>query len=191
MKAEGVRVANMSWGLTGENVEQSLAANHIETDPARRTARAQAIFDTVFDGMSAAMASAPEILFVIDAGNANEDLDFVRDMPGSINLPNVLSVGAVDARGVLTGFASTGRSVDLYALGDNIESWVPGGGRVIWSGASLAAPQVVNAAAKLLSVRPDLTTEQVVALLTETATRSDEGVALLNTRQAVERARAL
>ncbi|MFM7275415.1 MAG: S8 family serine peptidase [Gammaproteobacteria bacterium] len=190
MKSEGVRVVNMSWGFTASDIEGLLAINHVEDDPEKRTRRAQAIFDTLFDGFSALIADAPEILFVIAAGNGNQDLDFVRDMPGSINLPNVLSVGSVDATGVLSTFASSGPSVDLYALGENIEALVPGGGRVRTSGASLSAPQVVNAAAQVLSVRPDLDTAALVELLIATATRSDQELALLDPRAALTAARA-
>jgi subtilisin family serine protease len=190
LRAEGVRVANLSWGLTARDIEDLLAAHHVETDAEARKRRAQAIFDTLFDGCSALIAGAPEILFVIAAGNANRDLDFVRDLPGSINLPNVLSVGSVDASGVLSTFASTGPSVDLYAPGENIEALVPGGGRVLASGASLSAPQVVNAAAQVLSVRPELDTAAVVELLVGTATTSAQGLALLDPQAAVAAARA-
>lgn len=150
LRAEGVRVANLSWGLTARDVEDLLTAHHVEADAETRKRRAQAIFDTLFDGCSALIAEAPEILFVIAAGNANRDLDFVRDLPGSINLPNVLSVASVDAAGVPSTFASAGSSVDLHAPGENIEALVPGGGRVLASGASLSSPQVVNAAAQVL-----------------------------------------
>lgn len=190
LKSEGVRVANLSWGLSARDVEDLLSANHIEADPEARKRRAQVIFDSLFDGFSALVADAPEILFVIAAGNANRDLDFVRDVPGSINLPNVLSVGSVDAAGVLSTFASTGPSVDLHALGENIEVLVPGGGRIRTSGASLSAPQVANAAAQVLSVRPDLDTAAVVEILLSSASRSAQGLALLDPKAAVAAARA-
>ena len=191
LRAEGVRVANLSWGLTARDIEDLLAAHHLEADAETRKRRAQAIFDTLFDGYAALIADAPEILFVIAAGNANQDMDFVRDLPASINRPNVLSVASVDAAGALSTFASTGPSVDLHALGENIEALVPGGGRIRATGASLAAPQVVNAAAQVLSVRPDLDTAAVVALLVGTATTSAQGHALLDARAAVAAARAL
>lgn len=189
LRAEGVRVANLSWGITARDIEDLLAAHHIEPDAETRKRRAQSIFDTLFDGYSALIAEAPEILFVIAAGNANRDMDFVRDLPGSINLPNVLSVASVDAAGVLSTFASTGPSVDLHAHGENIEAGVPGGGRILATGASLSAPQVANAAAQVLSVRPDLDTAAVVDLLLGTATRSAQGLALLDARAAVAAAR--
>lgn len=191
MKSEGVRVANMSFALTARDIEDWLASHPGESDLEARKRRAQAIFDTLFDGFSALIADAPEILFVIAAGNANQDLDFVRTLPGSINLPNVLSVASVDATGALSTFASTGPSVDLHAPGENIDVLVPGGGRIRTSGASLSAPQVANAAAQVLSVRPDLDTATVVELLVKTATRSAQGLALLDPRAAVAAARAV
>lgn len=191
MKSEGVRVANMSWGVTAADIEDQLAANHIEADPEARKRRAQAIFDTVFKGFSDLIADAPEILFVIAAGNSNQNMDFVRDMPGSINLPNVLSVASVDASGSLSSFASTGPSVDLHAPGENIEVLVPGGGRIRMSGSSLSAPHVVNTAAQILSVRPDLDTAAVVKLLVASATRSSQGLPLLDSRAAVAAAKKL
>ena len=55
------------------------------------------IFNRLMDGMQVAMASAPGILFVPAAGNSDDDVGFTVDMPAAIDLPNVLSVGAVDS----------------------------------------------------------------------------------------------
>jgi hypothetical protein len=169
MKTHGTRLANMSWGYTARDIERSLEANNVESDPEKRKLRAQAIFDLIFDGMSGAMRTAPEILFVIAAGNSDEDINFVRDMPGGIDLPNVLSVGASDMSGAATSFTSMGKSVDLYANGYAVDGVLPGGNRVKLSGASMSAPQVINAAGKLLALRPTLTTAQLVNLLTRGA----------------------
>src|SRR3712207_7914432 len=49
-----------------------------------------------------------------------------------------------------TGFTSLGKSVDIYANGFEVVSYVPGGQRIRLSGTSMSAPQVANAAAKLL-----------------------------------------
>lgn len=185
MRDRGVRVCNISWGFTVEAVEGSLAQNGLEGDAEARARRAQAIFNTMFAGMERALASTPDILFVVAAGNAGVDVDFTRDLPGSINLPNVITVAAADAEGHAASFASTGASVDLYALGTNVESVVPGGGRVRWSGASLAAPQVVNAAAKLLAIEPRLSAADLVRRLMRTASPAPGAdLPLLNLRAA-------
>ena len=185
LRSRGARLCNISWGFTPQDVEANLAQNGIEPDPEARARRAQRIFEIMLDGMEQAIAGAPDILFVVAAGNARQDIDFVRDLPGSINLPNLLTVGAADTRGRAASFASTGESVDLFAPGTDIESVVPGGGRLLWSGASLAAPQVVNAAAKLLAIEPRLSAADLARLLTETASPAPGSeLPLLNVRAA-------
>ncbi|HST37528.1 MAG TPA: S8 family serine peptidase, partial [Allosphingosinicella sp.] len=191
MRMRGVRLCNISWGFTSEAVEHSLAQNGVEPDPEARARRAQRIFDLMLEGMTEAIASSPDILFVIAAGNAGQDVDFVRDLPGSINLPNVLTVAAADAQGRAASFASTGASVDLYARGTDVESIVPGGGRLRWSGASLAAPQVVNAAAKLLLIDSGLSSRELARLLVESASPAPgSDLPLLNPRAARAQLRA-
>jgi subtilisin family serine protease len=165
MQSNRTRLANMSWGYTAKDVERTLELNNVEPDPEKRKQRAQAIFDIAFSGMRDAIATAPEILFVIAAGNTDEDIDFVRDMPGSIDLPNVLVVGASDSSGSATSFTSMGKSVALYANGYAVDGTLPGGTRMKLSGASMSAPQVVNAAAKLLALKPGLSTAALVQLL--------------------------
>ncbi|MBY0566580.1 MAG: S8 family serine peptidase [Hyphomonadaceae bacterium] len=185
LKSRGVRVCNISWGFTLEDIEFNLAQHGLEADPEARSRRAQRILHAMYAAMDEAIASAPQILFVVAAGNTGEDVDFVRDLPGSINRPNVLTVAAADEQGRATEFASTGASVDLYALGVNVEVLVPGGGRLRASGASLAAPQVVNAAAKLLAIEPRLSTEELVRLLIENASPAPNAdLPLLNLRAA-------
>ena len=46
----------------------------------------------------------------------------------------------------------------------DVKSLLPRGVRVKWSGTSLAAPQLVNLAAKMLALRPDLTPAQILSM---------------------------
>jgi hypothetical protein len=170
MRSRGTRVCNISWGFTAADIEDNLRQNGVESDPVIRSRRARAIFATMLDGMTRTLSGAPEILFVVSAGNAGQNIDYAGDLPGTINLPNVLTVGAADEAGNTASFASEGASVDLYAPGTNVETAVPGGGRLRDSGASLSAPRAVNVVAKLLSVRPELTTSDLVSLLVTSAT---------------------
>jgi Subtilase family len=191
MRERGVRVCNISWGFTAQDIEGSLREHGMEPDPIARSRRARAIFATMQEGMASAVAASPGILFVVSAGNAGQNIDYAGDLPGTINLPNILTVGAVDERGQLASFASSGASVDLYAHGTNIESVVPGGGRMRASGASLSAPQVVNAAARLLAVRPNLGTAELASLLVRTATPlPGSSLPLLDARAAMTAARS-
>lgn len=77
-----------------------------------------------------AMASHPNVLFVVAAGNGGEDgvgddNDTVPDFPCSYTLPNIVCVAASDQSDRLAGFSNRGaRSVDLAAPGTRILSAV-------------------------------------------------------------------
>ena len=171
-KKNGVRVVNMSWRITEPQIQATLAT--VEPDLEKRKARAKAIFETVNGALEQAFRSAPEILFVAGAGNEDEDVDFVRSFPAGINLPNVVTVGAVDSALQPAGFTSFGKSIDLYANGFEIPAKVPGGADINISGTSLAAPQVTNLAAKMLAVNPSLTVAQVRSIIESTATEEGD-----------------
>ncbi|WP_310469139.1 S8 family serine peptidase [Sphingomonas sp.] len=186
-KAAGVRVVNMSWRITEPQIEATLAT--VETDPAKRKARAKVIFETVNGALEKAFRGAPEILFVAGAGNEDEDVDFVRSFPAGINLANVVTVGAVDVALQPAGFTSYGKSIDLYANGFEVPAKVPGGMAINISGTSLAAPQVTNLAAKMLAVNPKLTVAQLRSIIEETATaEGPKGLKVINPAAALVRA---
>ncbi|WP_265563374.1 S8 family serine peptidase [Sphingomicrobium arenosum] len=171
-RAHDVRVVNMSWRITEPQVTGSLTLAVPDAD--ERTAQAKANFDLLSARMEAAMAAAPEILFVAGAGNEDEDVDFVRSFPAGINLPNLITVGAVDVALQPASFTSYGSSIDLYANGFEVPSKAPGGLDINISGTSLAAPQVTNLAAKLLAIDPSLSTAELRALIEDHATMEGE-----------------
>ncbi len=121
------------------------------------------------------MKDASGILFVAAAGNSNSDAAFDEDVPGGIDLPNILTVGAVDQSGEETSFSSFGPNVDVHANGFEVESFLPGGERMKYSGTSMASPNVANLAAKLIAIEPKLTVDQVVMLIKLGAERSADG----------------
>jgi subtilisin family serine protease len=102
---------------------------------------------------------------IAGSGNEDNDVDFAEYVPAGLRLPNLLTVGAVDAQDRFTTFTSTGANVSLYANGYRIPSLVPGGQTIEFSGTSMAAPQVANLAAKLFALRPELTPAEVVELI--------------------------
>lgn len=61
------------------------------------------------------------------------------------------------------------------ADGYNVESYVPGGAKLRLSGTSMASPNVVNLAAKLFALNPALTPAQVIELIRQGATTSEDG----------------
>ena len=181
-----VRVVNMSWWGRPSGYERDLEKNGIGKDAAERKALARRYFNIERDALYAALKGAPEILFVTIAGNSNADNAFEETIPSSFKLPNLLVVGAVDQAGDQTSFTSTGQNIGVYANGFQVESVVPGGAKVQMSGTSMAAPNVVNLAAKLLAVDPALTPPQIIDLIEKTAdTGSTPGILRLNPKLAL------
>jgi hypothetical protein len=159
-KKNGVRVVNMSWGGSLRSIEDALEANNWGKTPEERKAQARKLFEIPKAGLFNAIKNAPEILFVISAGNSNNDVKFEEFYPSSFELPNILTVGAVDQAGEETSFSSFGK-VEVYANGFEVLSYVPGGDEMKLSGTSMSSPNVTNLAGKLLAVNPKLTTVQL------------------------------
>ena len=109
------------------------------------------------------------------AGNSDSNAGFGGDIPASLHLPNLITVGAVNQAGDETGFTSYGDTVVVHADGYNVESYVPGGAKLRISGTSMATPQVANLAAKLFALDPQLTPPEVIDLIRRGATTSEDG----------------
>ena len=190
-KQHGVRVVNMSWGGTPRSIEDAFEANGAGGTPEERKKTAREYFELSRVALTEAMRAAPEILFVAAAGNSDSDAKFDEAIPSGIDLPNVLTVGAVDQAGEETSFSSFGKNVDVHANGFEVESTLPGGERMKYSGTSMAAPNVANLAAKLLALNSALTVAQVTDLILRGAERSADGRSnLVHPRRSVELLRA-
>jgi len=189
MKKNDVRVVNMSWGGSVKGFEEDLELCGVGTTPDERKAIARVYFDTQKNALTKAMASAPDILFVAAAGNANEDSSFAEAIPAGISLPNLLTVGAVDKAGDEASFTSYGPTVVVHANGYQVESVIPGGEKLAESGTSMASPQVANLAGKVLAVNPALKPTEVIAVIRDTADKTADGRrTLVNPKKAVEAA---
>ena len=189
-KRHGVRVVNMSWGGDVKGIENQLEQCGIGKTPEARKALARGYYDIGRKALTKAFASAPGILFVTAAGNSGDDASFVEDIPASIVLPNLLTVGAVDLAGDEAGFTSYGPTVKVHANGYQVESFLPGGTRVALSGTSMASPQVAGLAAKLLAVNPALTPADLIRIIVGTAERTADGRRnLMHPRKALAQAR--
>jgi subtilisin family serine protease len=175
LKQEGVRVVNMSWGGTVKDYEGQLELCNIGKTPEERKKIAREYFDIQKNALVAAFKSAPGILFVAAAGNANENSTFAEAIPADIVLPNLLTVGAVDKAGDEASFTSYGPTVKVHANGYQVESYLPGGERVALSGTSMASPQVTGLAAKMLAVNPKLTPPQLIAIIEKTSEKTADG----------------
>ena len=190
-RKNGVRVVNMSWGGTAKSLENDLELCNIGKNPEERKAIARGYFDMQKKALDAAIRGAPGILFVAAAGNSNADAAFEEAIPADLSAPNLLTVGAVDKAGDEAPFTSYGPTVKAHANGYQVESYLPGGDRVAFSGTSMASPQVAGLAAKMLAVNPKLKPAEVIAIILATVDKTADGRRfLVHPAKALEAAKA-
>ena len=188
MRDNGVRVVNMSWKMSPDEIEDDMQASGAGGTVEQRHAAAAEYFQVFKASFVKAMQEAPNILFVAAAGNANNDPRFDEFVPSAIDLPNSMTAGAVDKAGDEAAFTSYGK-VDVYANGYEVDSVVPGGDHFSASGTSMAAPQVTNLAAKLFAKYPQLTAVQVRKLIIDGSNEKEitgRKIRLLNERRSFE-----
>jgi len=122
---------------------------------------------SAFDAIAALNQSG--ILFVASAGNTddgNTNNDLIGHYPSDYNLPNVISVGATNQSDTMANFSHIGpNSVTIGAPGQSVLSTVPNNGYDVFSGTSMSSPHVSVAAAFLCAANPNITSEQLRALL--------------------------
>lgn len=125
MRASNVRVVNMSWGWTVDGAARRLLETGLETDPAKARQRGRAMYDMEKVGLVAAIAAAPDILFVAAAGNNNQSDETLAAIPQAVDAPNLIVVGATGQNGQPTGFTTFGQGVHLYARGEGAAGRTP------------------------------------------------------------------
>ncbi len=191
-KKYGVRVVNMSWGGDLAGIETALEQNNAGGSPEKRRELARKLYDIQYKALYDAAKAAPNVLFVIAAGNGNNDVKFDEVFPSSFQLPNILVAGAVDQAGDQTSFTSFGK-VDVYANGFEVLSYLPGGQEMKLSGTSMSAPNVTNLAAKLWAMYPNLTVAQVKECIIKGADEKKSGdktIRLMNPKNSLAMAAA-
>ncbi len=109
-------------------------------------------------------------LFIAAAGNDGMNNDSSPHFPSNYQVPNVLSVAAIDNMGRLASFSNYGkRTVHVAAPGVNIYSSLSGGTYDSWSGTSMATPHVSGIAALLVAHEPNLSNVDLKNRITSTA----------------------
>ncbi len=142
-----VRVINASWGST---------------------ASSKALEDVI------RAAGEEGILFVAASGNDGSSNDKRPHYPSNYNLPNVISVAALDRNDNLASFSNFGiKTVHVAAPGkDIISTWLNGDYREA-SGTSMATPYVAGVAALILASEPKLSVEKLRERVLKSVDRLD------------------
>lgn len=114
-------------------------------------------------------ANAAGSLFVAAAGNDGVNNDSSPHYPSNYDVPNVLSVAAINNVGGMASFSNFGkRTVHLAAPGVNIHSSTLGNGYANWSGTSMATPHVSGVAVLLAANEANLTNVELKQRLVST-----------------------
>ncbi|WP_374029627.1 S8 family serine peptidase [Bdellovibrio bacteriovorus] len=161
LKKHHVKIVNMSLGLPHDNKDLLGLRDAIKA------------YKRMID-------ENPETLFVVAAGNSEQDLDQSknRQYPASFTQPNVLKVGALDASDIakvtpqnakMAYFSNFGKAnVDILAPGVDILAASLGGGLIAHSGTSMASPYMANLVAQLWTELPHLKATEVRELFVQT-----------------------
>jgi len=114
------------------------------------------------------------VLFVAAAGNKYSNNDIFPNFPSNYDIPNVLAVAATDRSDEKARFSSYGKeTVHLGAPGVEILSSTPEGQYGFLSGTSMATPHVAGAAALLKAYNPEISGQEMKALLIDSVDRID------------------
>lgn len=186
LKANKARVVTMSWVTDPQELLDDMKDRGIGSSDEERKTLARERFALLRDALAEAIRSAPEILFVAGAGNAGVSSDATETIPAAFDLPNILTVGAVDASGATWNRSNFGKTVRIYGLGVGVDVAVPGGAKMRANGTSWAAPQVAGLAAKLFAIDPNLKVGQVVELILKGADPNSGGARIVNPKRSVE-----
>ena len=146
-KGVNVRVINASWGSTqySKALEDAIRA-----------------------------AGEAGILFVAAAGNNGTDNDRYKHYPSNYELPNVISVAALDRNDQLASFSNFGvKTVHIAAPGkDILSTWLNDSYREA-SGTSMATPYIAGTAALILASQPKLSVEKLRERILQSADKID------------------
>ena len=112
-------------------------------------------------------------LFVASAGNDRRNTDITPQYPANYDLPNVISVAAINRNETLSFFSNFGHNIHIAAPGNDVLSTDLNGSYRSTLGTSVAAPHVAGAAALIMSLNPTYTPDMVRDILIATSRQVD------------------
>ena len=132
------------------------------------------------------------IIFIAAAGNSSADSDKMPHFPAGYDLPNVISVAALDRSDRLASFSNYGaKSVHIAAPGSEILSTWLGNQYEEHSGTSMATPEVAGVAALVLSLEPKLSVADLRERLLSSVDKLDSLKGKVSTGGRLNAARAV
>lgn len=113
-----------------------------------------------------AIKNARDILFVVSAGNNSTNIDVIPKYPACYNLDNIIVVGAVDKEGSLYKTSNYGKTVDIFAPGEDICGLIQNGSIMLKASGTSGATAFVTALASLLiKLNHKLTPKDIKSLI--------------------------
>jgi thermitase len=132
------------------------------------------------------------IMFIAAAGNNGDDSDKRPHYPAGYNLPNVISVAALDRNDQLASFSNYGaKSVHIAAPGKEILSTWLNNEFYVASGTSMATPEVSGVAALILSTNPKMSVKELRARLFASVDKLDSLKGKVSTGGRINAAKAV
>lgn len=113
------------------------------------------------------------LTFICASGNNGLNTSDTKIYPACFELPNIISVAAIDNKGNLANFSNYGNDIDIAAPGVRILSTLPNNSYGILSGTSMAAPLVTAALSLLKSYDNNISQSEMISRIKNCVSFSD------------------
>jgi len=142
------------------------------------------------EALADAISSHPNILFVCAAGNYGKNTNELITFPACYDASNILSVAAVNNKGVIAPFSTYGEEIDVAAPGMNIYSTLPNNEYGFKDGTSSAAAYASGIAALICDVdkttNPIQLKEKIIQSCNKEVVAYDETLGVVDANEALD-----
>ena len=125
------------------------------------------------DALDNALKFAKEMNVTVVTSAGNDSTDNETDFPFPGKKASCLTVAALDSLSIKAGFSNYGSNVDICAPGTQIYSPFIDSSYAWWDGTSFATPFITGTAALLYSSNPQMTDENIIQAITQSAINID------------------